>query len=152
ARRHEGLRTTLHWNGSALVQNVGSAAAPELTVDDLRRIEAGVREAAVRSTLEAAALAALGVEGRAPRRLRRLRLRDQEHVLIVSMHHVASDGWSMKVLVDELAQAYAATCTGTLPQLAELPLQYADYGRWQEAWMDSEHAERQLAYWKRKLC
>ncbi|UVM20188.1 non-ribosomal peptide synthase/polyketide synthase [Pseudomonas wadenswilerensis] len=75
----------------------------------------------------------------------------QRHVLVVTQHHIVSDGWSMQVMIDELLQCYAALCKGQVPQLPPLPIQYADYAAWQRQWMEAGERERQLDYWQEQL-
>ncbi|WP_204128477.1 condensation domain-containing protein, partial [Pseudomonas ogarae] len=76
-----------------------------------------------------------------------LRVAADEHVLVLTQHHIVSDGWSMQLLVQELMQGYAACRQGESLSLAGLPIQYADYAVWQRQWMDAGERERQLAYW-----
>src|SRR5262249_42229158 len=74
-----------------------------------------------------------------------------EHVLLLTMHHIISDGWSVGVLVRELGALYDAFSRGGPSPLPELPIQYADYAAWQRQWLSGEVLEAQLAYWKQKL-
>ncbi|MGI2909671.1 condensation domain-containing protein, partial [Tolypothrix sp. VBCCA 56010] len=71
--------------------------------------------------------------------------------LLVVMHHIVSDGWSIGVLVRELAAVYQATCNSTAIALPELPIQYADFAVWQQQWLQGEVLTKQLAYWKQQL-
>jgi amino acid adenylation domain-containing protein/non-ribosomal peptide synthase protein (TIGR01720 family) len=80
-----------------------------------------------------------------------LPLAADECVLVLTLHHIIADGWSMQVLVDELIRAYAALRRGETPALVELPIQYADYAAWQRQWMDAGERERQLTYWVSRL-
>ncbi len=80
-----------------------------------------------------------------------LQLEEQEHWLLLSMHHIISDGWSMQVLIDELTQAYAALTAEREPQWPALALQYADYALWQNQWLAAGEGARQLAYWRAQL-
>ncbi|HVL02779.1 MAG TPA: condensation domain-containing protein, partial [Dongiaceae bacterium] len=74
-----------------------------------------------------------------------------EHLLVVVMHHIVSDGWSMQIIVNEFVAQYAARVQNKLPQLSTLPIQYADYAIWQRSWLEAGEQERQLAYWKNQL-
>ncbi|MDR9865972.1 condensation domain-containing protein, partial [Pseudomonas baetica] len=76
-----------------------------------------------------------------------LQVAREEHVLVLTQHHIVSDGWSMQLLVQELIQRYAAYSQGQTVELAELPIQYADYALWQRQWMEAGERERQLNYW-----
>ena len=84
-------------------------------------------------------------------RAKLLRLGEEEHVALVTMHHIISDGWSMGVLIREIAPFYDAYARGEAASLPELPLQYADYAAWQAEWLKSEEYAAQLAYWKKQL-
>ncbi|WP_373684128.1 non-ribosomal peptide synthase/polyketide synthase [Pseudomonas aeruginosa] len=80
-----------------------------------------------------------------------LPLATDECVLVLTLHHIIADGWSMQVLVDELIRVYAALRHDQPPALAELPIQYADFAAWQRQWMDGGERERQLNYWVSRL-
>src|SRR5258708_33733641 len=77
-----------------------------------------------------------------------IRLAPEEHVLLVTMHHIVSDGWSLGLFVRELGALYQAYCQGRPSPLPELAVQYADYAVWQREWLRGEVLERQVAYWK----
>src|SRR5207247_3507497 len=84
-------------------------------------------------------------------RARLLELGSTAHVLLLTMHHIVSDGWSMGVLVHELSALYEAYAEGRESPLPELPVQYADYAEWQRTWLSGEELERQLEYWRERL-
>ncbi|WP_182140654.1 non-ribosomal peptide synthetase [Pseudomonas fulva] len=84
-------------------------------------------------------------------RVKLLRLGDQQHVLSLVQHHIVSDGWSMRIMIDELIKLYSARVSGSTAALAALPVQYADYALWQRSWMDAGERDRQQAYWKQRL-
>ncbi len=77
-----------------------------------------------------------------------LQIDEQEHVLLFTMHHIISDGWSLSVLVRELSELYESHLRAVPPQLSPLPIQYADYALWQREWLDGEVLDRQIAYWR----
>jgi amino acid adenylation domain-containing protein/thioester reductase-like protein len=79
------------------------------------------------------------------------RLASDDHLLLIVMHHIVSDGWSMGVLADELCAGYNALATGGLPNLPDLPIQYSDYAIWQRQQMKGEALQRQLEYWRGQL-
>jgi amino acid adenylation domain-containing protein len=153
-RRHETLRTTFASVEGSPVQQVGAAAAVAsvaLPVIDLATLAAGRRQA------EAARLA--GEEARRPFALERgpllratlLRAGGTEHVLVLNLHHIISDAWSLGVLIGETAALYSAFAAGEEPRRAELPIQYADFALWQCAALTGDRLERQLAYWRQRL-
>ncbi|EPE7731722.1 TPA: condensation domain-containing protein, partial [Pseudomonas aeruginosa] len=80
-----------------------------------------------------------------------LRLSAEEQVLVVTLHHIVSDGWSTPIMVEELMQFYAGYREGRAVELEPLPIQYADYALWQRSWMEAGERERQLAYWRQQL-
>jgi len=84
-------------------------------------------------------------------RVKLLRVQPDHYVLVITQHHIISDGWSMQIIVDELIQFYGAFCAGTQIALQALPVQYADYAAWQRQWMAEGESARQLAYWSEKL-
>ncbi|MCZ7176308.1 condensation domain-containing protein, partial [Salmonella enterica] len=80
-----------------------------------------------------------------------VRLDDEDHQLLVTLHHIIADGWSLNVLIDEFSQLYAALSQGQTLALPPLALHYADYGSWQRQWLAEGEGQRQLAYWKTQL-
>src|SRR5262249_54303178 len=75
----------------------------------------------------------------------------EDHVALLTMHHILSDGWSMGVLINEVSRLYEAYAKQEPSPLEELAIQYADYARWQRGWLSEEVLERQLEYWKKQL-
>ncbi|HEX8439998.1 condensation domain-containing protein, partial [Archangium sp.] len=150
-RRHEALRTTFALVDGQAVQRVQPAEGFVLHVENLSGLPAARREEEAR--------ARVGAEARRPFDLGRdlmlraslLRLAEREHVLVVNMHHIASDGWSVGVLMRELAALYEAHARGQQATLPELSVQYADYAVWQRGWLKDEVLGEQVAYWKQKL-
>ncbi|HEX9937546.1 MAG TPA: amino acid adenylation domain-containing protein, partial [Longimicrobium sp.] len=148
-RRHEALRTVFPERDGAPVQVVEPFAGFTLPMDDLSAhpdIEAEVERRVAEEVLRPFDLAAGPLF-----RARLLRLGDREHVLLLTLHHVVSDGWSLGVLFREIATAYAAYADGREPSLPDLPVQYADYAIWQRAQLAGEALERPLAYWRERL-
>jgi NRPS condensation-like uncharacterized protein len=84
-------------------------------------------------------------------RARLLRLATEEHILLLSMHHIVSDGWSINVLAHELATLYDAYAVGAESPLEDLRLQYPDYATWQREWLQGEVLEQHAAYWREQL-
>ena len=147
--RHESLRTTFAEMDDAPVQVVAGSSSVSLPVVDLSRLPEPERE--LRRLMGKEARAPFDLEKGPLLRSRLLRLAPEEHVLLLTVHHIASDGWSMGVLLRELAALYRAGVTGESVPLPELPLQYADYAVWQRRRFQSDKLERQLAYWKERL-
>jgi amino acid adenylation domain-containing protein len=150
-RRHEALRTRFTAAAGEPRQEVEQGARLAWTYADLL----GQTEADGRAEVQrlGRAEARRGFDlSRAPLlRVTLVRLGDEEHVLLLTMHHIVSDGWSMGVLVSEVSALYEAYVAGRPSPLAELSLQYADYAAWQRGWLQGENLERQLSYWREKL-
>jgi amino acid adenylation domain-containing protein len=151
ARRHEILRATFRQSDSEPVQTIWAPRAIELRVLDLSDRAEADREAEVRRII--------GEEVRRPFqlsegplwRVRLLRLRGEEHVALLAMHHIITDGWSFGVLTRELAALYESFSQGMPSPLPELPIQYADFAVWQRQWLCGETLDAQLDYWRRRL-
>src|SRR5262249_34790225 len=79
-----------------------------------------------------------------------IRLDEETHVCLLTMHHIISDGWSTGMVVRELSLLYEAFATGRLSPLPELPLQYTDYACWQRDWLQGKELEEHLYYWKQQ--
>ncbi|MFP2933270.1 amino acid adenylation domain-containing protein, partial [Pyxidicoccus sp. 3LG] len=149
--RHESLRITFATNNGEPTQVIHPAAPLPLPQVDLSALPTAPRETeTVRLATEEAGRP-FDLQRGPIFRASLLRLAPQEHVLLVTMHHIVSDGWSIGVLVRELAAFYEAFASGTQPQLPPLPVQYADYAVWQRDWLRGEALEAQLGYWKRQL-
>ncbi|MCM3338072.1 non-ribosomal peptide synthase/polyketide synthase [Paenibacillus sp. MER TA 81-3] len=150
-KRHETFRTTFVTVDGSPRQVILSKVQVSLPVVDLTELAEEKREeAAIR-------LAAEEVQrpfNLATDRLIRvtvLKLSDEEHVVVLAMHHIISDGWSMSVFVRELGTYYEGFCNGESVSLPELSIQYADYAIWQREWLQGNNRDAQLSYWKQKL-
>ncbi|HSP77791.1 MAG TPA: condensation domain-containing protein, partial [Myxococcaceae bacterium] len=149
--RHEVLRTTfLHEEGRPLQVIAASVQVP-LSVVDLGDVPAGEREEEARRRMLAEARQPFDLSPGPLLRALLLKLDERTHVLFVNMHHIVSDGWSMGVLVRELAALYQAFTEGRPSPLPALPLQYADYADWQRQALQGEAMEAQLHWWRERL-
>ncbi len=150
--RHESLRTTFVEIDGEPWQVVGEAGGWELPREDLTGLGGAELEEEIRQRAEEMAGRGFDLERGPLFRAELLRLSDSEHVLLLSMHHIVSDGWSMDVLFRELSVLYEAYGGGSATSpLPELPVQYADYAMWQREWLEGGELARQLTYWKGKL-
>ncbi|HVR95001.1 MAG TPA: amino acid adenylation domain-containing protein [Thermoanaerobaculia bacterium] len=142
-RRHEALRTTFASRDGRPVQVIAPALGLELPVIDLSGL--AERETPARELAAEEARRPFDLQRGPLLRLALVRLDERDHVLLLTMHHIVSDGWSMGVLLREIAALYA------LQGLPELPVQYADFAVWQRSWLQGEVLDGQLAYWQRQL-
>ncbi|HEY0095524.1 MAG TPA: condensation domain-containing protein, partial [Archangium sp.] len=149
--RHESLRTTFASRGGQPVQLVAPALEVPLDLQDLRDVPAAEREARARELLRQESLRPFDLAHGPLLRTSLLRLAPDDHVLLVAMHHIVSDGWSTGVLVREVAALYAAFASGQQPSLPPLPMQYPDFALWQRSWLRGEVLDAQVHYWKQQL-
>lgn len=149
--RHEALRTTFTTESGHPVQVVHPAMTLQLPVKDLRGLALEEREATARSAARDFVHLPFDIARGPLLRVLLLQLDEQEHVFILCMHHIVSDGWSLDILGRELATLYEAHAEARIPFLPELPVQYADYAVWQRNWLQGEVLELQLRYWKQQL-
>ncbi|TCP59316.1 amino acid adenylation domain-containing protein [Tumebacillus sp. BK434] len=149
--RHEALRTTFREVDGRPVQVIGAAQRQTLPIRDLQSIAPTEREAEALRLIQAEAQTAFDLEKGPLLRFQLLQLSGAEFILLLNFHHIVSDGWSTGVLVQEFQLLYSAFATGEAPQLAELPVQYADYAVWQRDHLQGELLTAQLTYWKQAL-
>ncbi|AEI67116.1 non-ribosomal peptide synthetase [Corallococcus macrosporus] len=150
-QRHESLRTTFRNEGDLPVQVVHPHAPLELPITDLSTVPEGERDARARRLAKEEAHVPFNLVRGPLFRARLLRLAADRHVLLVTMHHIVSDGWSVGVLVREVAEGYEAAVQGRAPHFPPLPVQYADYALWQREWMQGPVLESRLGYWREQL-
>ncbi|MCE7903934.1 MAG: amino acid adenylation domain-containing protein, partial [Gammaproteobacteria bacterium PRO9] len=136
--RHESLRTTFGLRGGEVVQSVRSTLT--VPVERVRPAELAERAASTFDLREGPLL-----------RVFLASIAPDDHILLVSSHHIVSDGWSSGVLFRDIAASYDARRCGQLPRLPELPVQYADFAAWQREWLAGPALERQLEFWRRHL-
>ncbi|WP_433769677.1 non-ribosomal peptide synthetase [Pseudomonas putida] len=149
--RHESLRTRFFERDGVALQQVLAAGEFNLQSIDISDLPAAEREARAQQIREDEARTQFDLEKGPLLWVTLVRLDDEEHQLLVTMHHIIADGWSLNVLIDEFSRLYAAATQGQSATLAALPTQYADYGSWQRQWLAQGEGERQLAYWKDRL-
>ncbi|MFU8872798.1 amino acid adenylation domain-containing protein [Micromonospora sp. SL4-19] len=149
-RRHETLRTTFTDDGGEPAQVVAAPAPVDLPVVDRTAVDPGDRAADVEARLAAEAATPIDLAA-GPLRAHLLAYAPAEHVLLLTLHHVVADEWSLTVLHRELAEAYAAHRDGRPVDLPELPVQYADYALWQRDWLAGPECATQLGYWRQAL-
>ena len=150
-RRHEVLRTAFGVVDGQPVQIITPTLTVSLAVSDLQELPKEEREAEVRLRVTQEAQTPFNLAQDSLARFILLRLDEREHILLVTLHHIVSDEWSMDVFCRELTALYEAFSTGKPSPLTELPIQYVDFALWQRKWLEGEILEQQMAYWKKKL-
>src|SRR5215510_5510782 len=150
-RRHEVLRTRFVNEGGRAEQVVAAGLELRWGLTDLRGLGAAEQQVAVAQVGEAEAAAPFVLSEGPLLRARLLQLGEREHVALLTLHHIISDGWSLGVLVRELASLYESYSQGAEPELVGLGIQYGDYAVWQREWLGSGVVAEQLAYWREQL-
>ncbi|QHF49930.1 non-ribosomal peptide synthase/polyketide synthase [Pseudomonas sp. S49] len=149
--RHETLRTVFQREADDSLLQVPATAPLVIRHEDFSTLPASEREQAVMQAAEQQSVLPFDLAVGPLLRVTLLKLADQEHVLLLTLHHIVSDGWSMNVLIDEFIRCYDAFDAGQQPQLAALPIQYSDYALWQRRWLEAGEQARQLDYWQAQL-
>ena len=148
--RHETLRTRFDIEDGRLMQIISSTLEVDVPLVDLTHLGDGA-EAEARRLAEALDDEPVDLSAPPLVRFRLLRVAPADHVLVVAIHHAVSDGWSIGILLRELAGAYDALVAGRPPSLPELPIQFADYASWQRQWLSGAELARQVEHWRNVL-
>jgi len=150
-RRHETLRATFPSVHGRATQRIAPPLGLRLDVTDLAGLSSEDREAEVLRLATEEARQAFDLSVGPLVRARLLRLDEEDHVVLVTIHHIVTDGLSMAVFMRELGELYTAVSAGRPAALPELPVQYVDYAHWQREWLQGEALQAQLGYWTTKL-
>ncbi|MCQ8192265.1 non-ribosomal peptide synthetase [Streptomyces rugosispiralis] len=149
--RHEALRTTFGEAGGQPVQRIEPPAPVPVRLEPVPGGTEEERLAEVRRLAGAEITEPFDLSTGPLLRAKALRLDEQDHVLLLTVHHVATDAWSQGIVVRELSVAYEALDAGREPALPPLPVQYADYAEWERDWLSGPTLRRQLDYWTKRL-
>jgi amino acid adenylation domain-containing protein len=149
--RHDVLRTTFENRRGVPLQIIGERKPVAMPVVDLRELPPEERESTLRRLMDEEAGRPFDLSRDLMLRARLFKLGEQEQLLLLVVHHIASDGWSMGVLDQELATLYHAHSEGRPSPLPELPIQYVDYALWQRKRLRGTLLDRQLGYWREQL-
>ncbi len=147
--RHEALRTTFSSTPEGVQQVIAKTLTIEVPVDDLT--STSEPDAAIAKLAREEARRPFDISAGPLLRVRVLRISAERHVLLMTMHHIISDGWSIGLLFRELGSIYEAFAAGKPSPLPPLPIQYADFAVWQREALQGPVLDRQLSYWKTKL-
>jgi amino acid adenylation domain-containing protein len=150
-QRHEILRTTYRVIDSQPLQVIGDSAPIELRLIDLGDRPVDERDSEVQRILSEEAAFAFDLETGPMLRPTVIRLDARTHVLMIVLHHIATDGWSRGVLYRDLTRLYESLARGEETPMQPLKVQYADYAVWHRRWLDGGVAEKQLDDWRKKL-
>ncbi|MCT8946633.1 non-ribosomal peptide synthase/polyketide synthase [Pseudomonas iridis] len=149
--RHETLRRVFQQQSDNSLLQVPLQQPLDIQRVDLSALAAAEREVRVAAAAEEQSLLPFDLAHGPLLRVRLLQLAEQEHVLLLTLHHIVSDGWSMNVLIDEFCRFYDAHDQGLVAELPALALQYSDYALWQRRWLEAGEQQRQLDYWLAQL-
>ncbi|MGC5702151.1 non-ribosomal peptide synthetase [Pseudomonas sp. NFXW11] len=149
--RHETLRTRFERHADDRLQQAPAEIAVPVELLDLSAAAPEEHEQAVAAEAQRQSLLPFDLGTGPLLRVKLIRLAAEEHVLLLTLHHIVSDGWSMNVLIDEFIRCYDAFERGEQPQLPALPIQYSDYALWQRRWLEAGEQARQLEYWQARL-
>ena len=149
--RHETLRTTFTNKNGTPLQIIKEHLELKPPLIDLSHLPEKEREQEALRLATEDAMEPFDLEVGPLFRVKVLKLADDQHVVLFNMHHIISDGWSVSVLIREFAQVYESFLKETIPQLPELPIQYADFAVWQREWLSGEVLEEQINYWKKTI-
>jgi amino acid adenylation domain-containing protein len=150
-RRHESLRTSFTMREGVPVQVVAPEYSIDLPMIDLMDLAQSDRESAIRQACVDEGRHSFDLSELPLVRVRLLTFAETEHALLLTMHHIIADGWSLGVITHELAALYQAYTKDQPSPLPELSVQYADFAHWQREWLQREVLDKQLAYWKKQL-
>ncbi len=150
-RRHEALRAVFLMQDGNPIQQVVPPFSVPMPFIDLSPLPEGERMGRTMQLAVEAARELFDLAAGPLLRVKLLRLAEHDHLLSLTVHHIAIDGWSRGVFLRELSTLYPAFLAGQSPPLPDLPIQYADFAVWQEQWMGQEAIIKQLAYWKQQL-
>src|SRR5690242_354832 len=150
-RRHEILRTIFVTDNDAAVQSIAPSLTVPLRVDDLTHLPESERWPEALRLADAEAQQPFDLATGPLLRIGLMRVAEEEHLLVLAMHHIISDGWSMGIFMQELTTLYVAYAEGRESPLPELPIQYADYAVWQREQFASGAMEEGLNYWRGQL-
>jgi amino acid adenylation domain-containing protein len=150
-RRHEALRTTFDFREGQPVQVIGAEHSIPLRHIEVTHLSEAEQQGQLQDLLREQVLQPFDLRKGPLLRITLVRRATEDHVLVMAMHHIVSDGWSMNVLVRETIALYQAFSSGRVPDLPPLPVQYADFAVWQRNWLQGEVLAQQLEYWKQQL-
>ncbi|MCK8667156.1 non-ribosomal peptide synthase/polyketide synthase [Pseudomonas azerbaijanoccidens] len=149
--RHQSLRSRFVEDDGQVMQTLAAFTSLSIEQHDLREEPAALRFECAMKQVEQDIARSFDLQHGPLLRVSLLQLEAEDHVLVLTLHHIVTDGWSMGVLIEEFSRLYAAHCQGQGEELVALSIQYSDYAAWQRRWMEAGELERQLNWWREKL-
>ncbi|MCA4965396.1 non-ribosomal peptide synthetase [Pseudomonas sp. Y24-6] len=149
--RHQSLRSRFVEDDGKVLQTLAPYTSLPIERIDLRGKPESLRLDLAMHSVEQDIARPFDLQQGPLLRVSLLQLDAEDHVLLLTLHHIVTDGWSMGVLVEEFSRLYAAHCQGQEAVLEALPIQYSDYALWQRRWMEAGELERQLNWWRDTL-
>ncbi|MEH2206140.1 MAG: amino acid adenylation domain-containing protein [Nostoc sp.] len=149
--RHEALRTNFQTREGQAIAVISEAVSLTLIVFDISDLSLNQQEAEVKKEAYKEAQKPFDLKDDLLLRVKLLHLGQEKHIILLTMHHIVSDGWSIGVLVRELATLYQAFCDRQPSPLPALPIQYVDFAAWQRQWLQGEVLKTQISYWLKQL-
>jgi amino acid adenylation domain-containing protein len=149
--RHEALRTKFVEQNGEPVQRIAESLWLPLPVHDLRNLPEPERSVSERALIAEETRLPFDLSHGPLIRAKLITRNWDDHLLILTLHHIVADGWSMMVLSRELTEIYTALAAGRVSAVPELPIQYADFAVWQREWLSGERLDKQLEYWRNRL-
>jgi amino acid adenylation domain-containing protein len=150
-KRHEVLRTSFISQQGEARQVIQAAFTLALAYTDLTTLTGETQQAKVAELARIDAAKSFDLTADLLLRVQLLKLGHEQHVVLFNLHHIASDGWSMTVVIREFSELYRAFSQGQVNPLPPLGVQYADYAQWQRHWLSGERLAQQVGYWQQKL-
>ncbi|PHM06521.1 non-ribosomal peptide synthetase [Nostoc sp. 'Peltigera malacea cyanobiont' DB3992] len=150
-QRHEALRTTIVVQTGQPVQVINPTLTIPLPIIDLRQLPQAEREIQARRLTTQEAQRPFNLSTDSLLQVKLLWLDETQYILLLTMHHIVSDGWSIGVLIQEIAALYTAFASNQPSPLPKLRIQYADFAYWQRQWLQGEVLKKQLSYWQKQL-
>ncbi|MGM3309125.1 condensation domain-containing protein, partial [Anabaena sp. WFMT] len=150
-QRHKALQTNFQTVAGQPTAVISPTKLINLPILDLSALPTQQRETEIKQLVLAEAQSPFDLNNDLLLRVKLLHIGEQEYILLLTMHHIISDGWSIGVVVREVSQLYTAFCAGQPPTLPELPIQYADFAAWQRQWLKGEVLQEQISYWRKNL-
>ncbi len=151
-QRHDSLRTTFDIQDRQVVQTIHTHSYRQLPVETIPKLSPGESaDLTEHHAIKEEAEKLFDLHKGPVLRMKLFRLQQKEHALVLTMHHIVSDGWSIDIFLNELAAAYTARRENRAPDLPPLVIQYPDYAQWQQQWLDGQTRQNQLSYWLEQL-